>query len=72
MNFDDVVQSFKFETETMSLPIMSDWFRREHYYYCVLQNPRFSDCFTIKLGYELKQSEWLWQKDSDPVHRLIL
>ena len=34
MNFDDVVQSFKFETETMSLPIMSDWFRRERYYYC--------------------------------------
>ena len=39
MNFDDVVQSFKLETETMSLPIMSDWFRRECYYYCVLQNP---------------------------------
>ena len=39
MNFDVVAQSFKFETLTMSLPIMSDWFRRERYYYCVLQNP---------------------------------
>ena len=62
MNFDDVVQSFKFETETMSLPIMSDWFRRERYYYCGITksyftNGRSSDCFTIKLGYELKQSE---------------
>ena len=31
--------NFKFETETMSLPIMFDLFRRESYYYCVLQIP---------------------------------
>ena len=35
MNYDDML----FKAKTMSLPIVSDWFRRERYYYCVLQNP---------------------------------